>query len=307
MNISTRQMQAFAMVAQCASFTRAAERLHITQSGLSAMTRALEAQFGTRLFERTTRTVSLTRAGKELLPSIERALAELASAQTRVSRASDDAASVLTLAATPMVASSLLPNVLAAFDQEANGVTVRVRDAVGTGIQQLVAEGEADVGLGVFRAPVAGVLIRPLMKFHLIAVFKPGALVLRSARSGGLEQLVWSRLRDVPVLTLTVPDITQQLVASHLAAAGHAHPDSRAYDSLHTMVAMASAGYGVAIVPSFALSASLRYGAQCARMVAPSATINWFSVVRKGATENPAWLDFQRTLTKVAYTDCMER
>jgi DNA-binding transcriptional LysR family regulator len=306
MNISLRQMQAFVAVAQYASFTRAAQRLHITQSGLSALTRVLEEQFGARLFDRTTRAVSLTPAGRELLPAVERVLAEIDGVQVRVARADHDSASRLTLAASPMVASSLMPSVLAAFDDARTGVTVTVRDAIGPNIQALVAQGDADVGFSVLPTAIAGVVRQPLMRFHLMAVFKPGTLEPRQVRGRALPQLRWGRLRDVPLITSTVIDITQQLTASHIAAVGDMHRGSRSYDSLHTMVAMAAAGYGVAIVPSFALPACLRYGAECARLVEPTASVGWSHVMRKGSTAHPAFVTFRKTLLKVAREVCGE-
>ena len=300
-------MEAFRVIARFNSFTRAAQHLHITQSGLSAMTRTLEEQFGTRLFDRTTRTVSLTPAGCELLPAIERMLSELEEVQGRVSTAGEKAAQQLTVAATPLVASSLMPSVLAAFDALDTGVTVKVRDPVGLGsIQALVAEGDADLGVGIFRSPFTGVISRQLLSMHLVAAFKPGTLKCLKPRKGQLPQLPWSRLRDLPILTLSIQDSTQQLVASHLAAIGHAHRDSRTYDSLHTMIAMAATGYGVAVIPSFALAACVRYGAEFARMVEPTATINWSYCLRKGSPELPAIPIFLNTLLETAKKECCE-
>src|SRR3546814_2043466 len=72
MNFSFRQMRAFLAVARHASLTKAAEQLHISQAGLSAMVRDLETQLDCRLFERTTRAVRLTAAGQSLLPVAQR-------------------------------------------------------------------------------------------------------------------------------------------------------------------------------------------------------------------------------------------
>jgi DNA-binding transcriptional LysR family regulator len=64
MNLSMRQMRAFLHVARIGNFTRAAERAHMTQAGLSTLVREMERQLGARLFDRTTRMVSLTTAGR---------------------------------------------------------------------------------------------------------------------------------------------------------------------------------------------------------------------------------------------------
>ena len=65
MNITLRPLKAFTQTARLGSFTRAAEQMHITQAGLSIMMRELETQMGCRLFDRTTRLLSLTAAGEK--------------------------------------------------------------------------------------------------------------------------------------------------------------------------------------------------------------------------------------------------
>ena len=62
-DLDTRLLRAFVVVAEELSFTRAAERLHLAQQALSAQVRQLESRLGVQLFERTTRRVALTAAG----------------------------------------------------------------------------------------------------------------------------------------------------------------------------------------------------------------------------------------------------
>ena len=80
MNITSRQLRAFLLTARYQSFSRAADQLFITQSGMSVLVRELEAQLGFRLFERTTRRVTLTEFGSKFLPIAERSLVDLESA-----------------------------------------------------------------------------------------------------------------------------------------------------------------------------------------------------------------------------------
>ena len=72
-----RQLRYFVAVAEELHFSRAAERLHMSQSPLSRAVRDLERQLGLVLFVRTTRRVELTPAGRTLLGGARRALAEL--------------------------------------------------------------------------------------------------------------------------------------------------------------------------------------------------------------------------------------
>ncbi|GAA1926140.1 hypothetical protein GCM10009837_59490 [Streptomyces durmitorensis] len=70
-----RQLQYFVAVAEEANFTRAAERLHLAQPGVSAQVRQLEKELGQRLLDRSGRSVTLTEVGEAVLPLARAALA----------------------------------------------------------------------------------------------------------------------------------------------------------------------------------------------------------------------------------------
>ena len=77
MEFTSRQLRALLAVADRRSFSRASEMLYMTPSGVSVLIRELESQLGFRMFDRTTRSVSLTGHGAALVPVIRRVLAEL--------------------------------------------------------------------------------------------------------------------------------------------------------------------------------------------------------------------------------------
>jgi DNA-binding transcriptional LysR family regulator len=82
-------------------FTRAAEALFITPSGLSVLIRELETQLGFRLFDRTTRQVALTPSGADFLPVAQRSLAEVDAATSRFGRSASQASQTLSIGAAP--------------------------------------------------------------------------------------------------------------------------------------------------------------------------------------------------------------
>ena len=69
MNLSLKQLKVFLGVANASSFTKTAQSMHLSQAALSAIIRELETQLNCRLFERTTRTVALTEAGRLFYPT----------------------------------------------------------------------------------------------------------------------------------------------------------------------------------------------------------------------------------------------
>jgi DNA-binding transcriptional LysR family regulator len=135
-----RQLRYFVAVAQERNFTRAAERLHMAQPPLSAAIRQLEEQLGVALFERTTRQVTLTLAGRELLERGTALLAhadEVFSAVREVERAPIGR---LAVGVTPAARFGLGPALLAACADEAAGVMLYPReDTTGVLLRELRA------------------------------------------------------------------------------------------------------------------------------------------------------------------------
>ncbi len=128
MNVSLRQLRAFAAVAQAGSFTAAARELHLTQSALSVLVRELERELGVQLLDRHTRRVQLSEAGREFLPSVHRLLAGLQAAVAGVTDLRDKKKGVLRLADT--LPEQLLNGVMAGEVELAVGQDVAVDDAI---------------------------------------------------------------------------------------------------------------------------------------------------------------------------------
>src|ERR1700751_4212605 len=104
MEVSTRQLRAFRLVAQHRNFTRAAEALFITPSGLSVLIRELERQLGFRVFDRTTRRVVLTPQGSELLAVTQPALNALEEGMSRIEKVVKKKSRRISIGTTPWFA-----------------------------------------------------------------------------------------------------------------------------------------------------------------------------------------------------------
>ncbi len=115
--LNLHKLQVFVTVARVKSFTRAAEELLLTQSAVSQHIQGLEAQLGTRLFERSHRGVRLTRAGEVLLEYAQRILQLIAEAEEAVAATSERSASILRIGGTPIAAGCLLPGWIRTFRQ----------------------------------------------------------------------------------------------------------------------------------------------------------------------------------------------
>lgn len=144
-----RQLRAFVAVAEDRNFTRAAARLHVAQSGLSATIRSLERELGAALFSRTTRHVELTAAGEVLLDEARRTLGSAHAAIEAV--AAVEGVRRGTLALGIMQATSLfdLPRLLARYRSAYPEIELRLQQASALELGHLLAERSVDI---IFRA-----------------------------------------------------------------------------------------------------------------------------------------------------------
>jgi DNA-binding transcriptional LysR family regulator len=148
MEVSTRQLRAFRLVAQHRNFTRAAEALFITPSGLSVLIRELEGRVGFRLFDRTTRHVELTAHGRELLSVIQRNLEELDAAIANIGRSAKRNQQSIILGTTPLVAANILPPAMREFHKQRPDVRIQLFDADLPTLINMVEAGKLDMSLG---------------------------------------------------------------------------------------------------------------------------------------------------------------
>src|SRR6267154_709025 len=118
MNISSRQLKAFVLTARHQSFSRAAEQLFITQSGMSVLVRELEGQLGFRLFE-------------------------LEAAASVIGRAASVANRRIAIGATPLVASKLLPSVISDYAAHSPDMKIVLHDGDRSRVVAMALSGES--------------------------------------------------------------------------------------------------------------------------------------------------------------------
>ncbi|MCF1595443.1 LysR substrate-binding domain-containing protein [Streptomyces muensis] len=144
-----RHLQHFVAVAEDQHFTRAAERLMVSQSGLSASIRALERELQTPLFVRTTRRVTLTPAGRALLCEAERILAQVRAAHEAVAAVQGVLRGMLAIGSEQCIAGVHVAGLLAAFRRQHPDVEICLRQAGSGALAEEVAAGRLDLAFAV--------------------------------------------------------------------------------------------------------------------------------------------------------------
>ncbi len=139
MEVTLRQLRAFTALARTGGFTRAAESLHITQSALSGLIKELETQLGVRLVDRNTRRIQLSEVGREFHSVATRILRDLDGALENIDNLKRLRRGIVRIAAPQLMASTLIPEVIASFRREHPDIQVHLLDcAVENAITQAV-------------------------------------------------------------------------------------------------------------------------------------------------------------------------
>jgi DNA-binding transcriptional LysR family regulator len=164
MRIDFLGVEAFLNIAERGSFQRAATHLNLSQTALSHRIRKLEADLGVKLFMRTTRQVSLTPSGAELLPKARAMLENLTESYEALRAQGRERQERLSIGCLPTIATYYLPGLLKEFSHRLPDINVRVHDNSANEIAALVEKGEAEFGITVLSASRWDLEMKPLMK-----------------------------------------------------------------------------------------------------------------------------------------------
>jgi DNA-binding transcriptional LysR family regulator len=147
-HFTLRQLEAFAIASELQSFTKTAAHLHLTPSAVSQLVVELEAALGFRLFDRHTRKVMLSPAGRTFLPAVTSILRDVTIAKATAADVRDQAAGIVRIAAPLWVASAILPPLIAKYRASHPRIVVRTLDRPVHALVESVALREADLALG---------------------------------------------------------------------------------------------------------------------------------------------------------------
>ncbi|MCB1970397.1 MAG: LysR family transcriptional regulator [Geminicoccaceae bacterium] len=246
MRITLRQLLAFVTVADLGHFSKAAAALATSQPALSQSVRDLEGELGVRLFDRTTRRVELTAAGRDFAQSTRQALTLVEGAMDRMRDLARLRRGSVTIAAPPLLAATLMPRLMARAAEIHPGLALNLDDVTTDLIVEKVRIGAADIGVGTFNTDLDGLRQLPLFRDRLMAVMIAGCSL------SSLREVPWSMLGDHPVISLSRESSLRLLTEVGFERAGVAFRPHITVRQIHTALALVAAGQGVAVLPAHA-------------------------------------------------------
>ncbi|MFF9571479.1 LysR family transcriptional regulator [Streptomyces sp. NPDC014685] len=238
-----RQLEYFIAVAEEQNFTRAAERVHISQSGVSAQIRQLERELGAELFDRSARTVTLTVAGKAALEHARAALAAAGAVGQAVGEVTDLLRGRLTVGMVIGCTITPLFDALAAFHQAHPGVEISLLEDSSDRLIEGVRTGTVDLALiGAAAATPEGLGALTIISERLVAAV-PAGHPLAKQRRVTLRELIAHPIVCMP------PGTGLRAVFDQACAAQNLHPVISLQASAADAIAeLAARGLAVAVL-----------------------------------------------------------
>ncbi|WP_172705304.1 LysR family transcriptional regulator [Variovorax paradoxus] len=280
MNINFKLIGTFLSVAQNESFRKAAEETNRSLPAVSMQVKQLEEQLGVALFQRTTRKVTLTQEGEQLLISARKALAELEVGLSHIQHAADVQQGHLSFACVPTIASTRLPAILTAFAKKYPGISVHVRELANQDLLEAVRRREVDFAIG----PVPEK--KGELEFAPIFVDDYCAMLPRGYQDNGRASISLRELSKLPLLKLSSSTAFRDHVDNALKANGLSHESNYEFMQVTTLVAMAEAGLGIALLPRVALPR--RTPLKVVRIIGPALSRTIAIVTIRGHSLSPA-------------------
>ena len=279
MKINFKLLLTFLAVAEHSSFKKAADALFISMPAVSMQIKQLEEQLGVALFQRTTRKVDLTAEGEQLMITARRAMAELDSGLARLQQTVDVQQGHLSFGCVPTIASTRLPTILTQFAKKYPGVSLHVRELAQRELLEAVRRSEVDFGIG----PVEE---KSDLDFSSIFIDEYVALLPKSYEDKGRAGISLRELSKLPLLTLGASTLFREHLNVALTTNGLVAERNYEFTHVTTLVAMAEAGLGIAILPRVAIPEKTRL--KTVKIINPVLTRTIGIVKIKGHTLSPA-------------------
>jgi LysR family transcriptional regulator, cyn operon transcriptional activator len=171
--ITLRQLQYFLTAADTLHFTKAADRLSVTQPTLSHQIAQMEAHLGGPLFDRVGKQVRLTESGTLLKTYADRAIRELESGRLALSELEGMIRGDLRIGIIQSFSRTLLPSILGGFIKRYPGIRLNIRELTGFEIEQGLAAGTLDLGIAFVPTVLDSAEVEPVLKEQLLLVVGP--------------------------------------------------------------------------------------------------------------------------------------
>jgi DNA-binding transcriptional LysR family regulator len=250
-----RQLKTLLTIASTRNFTRAAERMHLTQAAVSAQIKALEAETGVPLFARVNKKVFLTEAGEMLVQYAERLLKSHDEALLSLKELGEAEKGRLRIGtASTMASNEQLPTILAELKRVYPQAQVVVRRATSTEIVAQILQNDLDIGLVSLPVEASDIRADVLQRDRLVAIMQPDHSLAHQRSVSPLQ------LAAEPLILGEQGGNTRRLINLFFEKSGVRPEVIMELGSMTSIKRMVEHGLGMSIVPRSAVRDELKAG-----------------------------------------------
>ena len=250
--MDVRQLEMFRAVAEEGAFTRAALRLHVSQSAVSRQLKLLEEELGSPLLHRTGKGVTLTGPGQLLLTAANRIHRDMQDVVWQISETQKLRRGRLSLGGGMTVCLYILPRLLKKFRALYKDVDLRVTSGTSEAILRLVRSHQVDLGLLTLPIVEADLEVRPVLKEEMVVVTAPRHPLSR-------ERTVEPRsLGRYPLILFEPGSNTRTLVDQFFREQEIPVNVAMETENVEIIKAMVASGLGVTVIPYASIAADMR-------------------------------------------------
>ncbi|MBH1964852.1 MAG: LysR family transcriptional regulator [Comamonadaceae bacterium] len=286
-NVTLRQLQAFATVAELGSFVRAAAAMHITASALSTMMAELEHSVGLRLLDRTTRRVSLSSAGEQYLPYAQHLLKGMDTINRVAIELRSQLSGRVRIATSQVIAWTLMPPLLLAYRKLRPDVQLELMDLPVDDILPSLESGRADLAIILPTDPGPELQAETLFKTPVFLVCHSGHLW------AGRKSLRWAEVIGEPLIFTGVD--TSQRINAVLPESLRVQATTQV-DHAGTAMALAASGLGCAICAEYVRPLTRMHRLKMIALVEPTVSREFALYTSRRRSLAPAVAGFREFL-----------
>jgi len=291
---SLKQLEAFLAIESTRNLTEAANRLHVSQSALSRTLQMIEDGMHVRLFDRSTRTVTLTRAGATMLPIAKRLVGEFYESFGRFGDYLGGRQGRVVVAGLPSAMVALMPKAIRQLSLTSPEVEVKVMGLVEQHALTAVREGSVDFALATQPASRAGLGFVRLVTDEYVLVCR------HDHAFAGRRSVKWSDLERHSFVAMAALSSVRPITDRVFVELGITMDIRYEADNIALMGPMIASGLGVSALPRFALALTDCSELAVVRLIQPRVTRSVGILQRTETPLSPAALRLVQELKAVA-------
>ena len=252
--MDVRQLEMFRAVAEEGGFTRAAQRLKVSQSAVSRQVKLLEEELGGLLLHRTGKGVTLTGQGELLLKAANRIHRDIQDVAWQISETQKLQRGMLSLGGGMTVCMHVLPRLLKKFRSLYEEVDLRVTSGTSEAILRLVRNHQVDLGLLTLPIVATDLEVQPVLKEEMVVVTAPRHALSR-------ERTVDAKsLGRYPLVLFERGSNTRKMLDEFFLEQEIPTDVAMETENVEIIKAMVASGLGISVIPYAAIAHDMRSG-----------------------------------------------